>query len=71
MNGEGKQEKAIVPGQANEPFRKWSLKNFSTVFDFKTNGVRPELKQAKTECDKNARTETFRIELQIRSRSAF
>jgi hypothetical protein len=32
--------------------------------------MRPDLKQAKAECDKNARTETFRIELQIRRRPA-
>ena len=59
-----------MPGRANEPFGNRGLENFSTILDFKTNGMRPDLKQAKAEGDKNARTETFRIELQIFSRPA-
>ena len=70
MNGEREKKEAIVPQCTNETFRDWSDQDFSAVLDFKTNGMRPNLKQPESECDKNARSETFWIELQIFSRPA-
>src|SRR5438045_9311843 len=65
------QQEAVVPKCSDIVFLYRRFQHGRAGIDFITQCPRPQLQQAKSQCDKNACCETFRVELQLCGGPAF